>query len=291
MLRTALNSLRFVLRHPLTRHARLQALSRVARWQLGSRVLGFPAVVPFAGKTCLVVEPGMTGATGNVYVGLHEFEDMAFVAHVLRPDDLFVDVGANVGSYTLLAAGVAGARALSLEPVPETFSRLRRNILLNDLQDRVRCESIAVAAAEGFLRMTTHLDTMNRITDSAEGSLVRAATLDSLLGAEAPTLLKIDVEGHEASALAGASNTLANPALLGVILEIASDSLDHGAGVRKVLEHHGFSGYRYAPFERAIRPSQEGGAHNVLFLRDAQLAQIQQRCRDAKPVELPWQSI
>lgn len=54
----------------------------------------------------------MTGATGNIYVGLHEFEDMAFLLHVLRRTDLFVDVGANIGSYTILAGGAAGAKLL-----------------------------------------------------------------------------------------------------------------------------------------------------------------------------------
>lgn len=47
----------------------------------------------------------MRGATGNVYVGLHEFESMGFVLHVLRSSSAFIDVGANVGAYTVLAAG------------------------------------------------------------------------------------------------------------------------------------------------------------------------------------------
>ena len=70
----------------------------------------------------------MTGATGNIYAGLHEFADMAFTLHFLRPDDLFMDVGANVGSYTLLASGVCKARTISFEPYPETMAALRRNI-------------------------------------------------------------------------------------------------------------------------------------------------------------------
>jgi hypothetical protein len=64
-----------------------------------------PVVVPFVGDTRLLVARGMRGATGNVYVGLHEFEEMAFALHALRPSSRFIDVGANVGSYTVLAAG------------------------------------------------------------------------------------------------------------------------------------------------------------------------------------------
>jgi len=44
-------------------------------------------VCPFANGSWLLVRPGLTGATGNLYVGLHEFADMAFVPHVLREED------------------------------------------------------------------------------------------------------------------------------------------------------------------------------------------------------------
>ena len=73
----------------------------------------------------------MTGATGNIYAGLHEFNDMAFCLHLLRSGDLFVDVGANIGSYTVLASKVAGANSITLEPVPQTFERLKRNVNIN----------------------------------------------------------------------------------------------------------------------------------------------------------------
>ena len=63
----------------------------------------------------------MTGATGNIYTGLHEFEDMMFLLHLLRPGDIFVDAGANIGSYTVLASAVVGAKSISFEPVPPLF--------------------------------------------------------------------------------------------------------------------------------------------------------------------------
>jgi hypothetical protein len=50
----------------------------------------------------------MEGRRADVTVGLFEFEEMAFVLHALRGDELFVDVGANVGIYTVLAAGGVG---------------------------------------------------------------------------------------------------------------------------------------------------------------------------------------
>src|SRR5579872_7449447 len=112
-----LETLRFIWRHPISSGNRGAALSRYARWQIGVRVLGAPVVIPFVESTRLVCERSMTGATGNLYCGLHEFGDMAFLLHFLRAGDLFVDVGANVGSFSVLASGVVGASSIALEPV------------------------------------------------------------------------------------------------------------------------------------------------------------------------------
>src|SRR3954464_6025907 len=100
----------FLWQHPVASRDRTAALGRWLRWQLGARLLAGEAVMPFVGASKLLVRRSMTGATGNIYAGLHEFEEMAFTIHLLRPGDLFVDVGANIGAYTVLAAAVAGAR-------------------------------------------------------------------------------------------------------------------------------------------------------------------------------------
>ena len=62
------------------------------------------------------------------------------VLHLLRPGDLFLDLGSNVGSYTVLAGAVAGADVIAVEPVPVTLAVLRDNA---DVQHRVLLEAIA----------------------------------------------------------------------------------------------------------------------------------------------------
>jgi hypothetical protein len=99
MLRALIQKIKFfqfVLAHPLNRANKWAALMRYFRWQFGSRLVPGDVLVPFVDKTLLRICPSMTGATGNIYAGLHEFEDMAFVLHLLRENDLFVDVGANI---------------------------------------------------------------------------------------------------------------------------------------------------------------------------------------------------
>ena len=104
-----LNTLRHILTHPLNRESRLESMIRYFRWQIGSRLVHAPIVVPFVNDAHLLVETGLCGATGNIYTGLHEFVEMAFALHLLRPNDLFVDVGSNVGSYVVLASAGIGS--------------------------------------------------------------------------------------------------------------------------------------------------------------------------------------
>ncbi len=99
------NLLKFVWNHPLNRKGRWAAWLRVLRWQLAARLMPGRIALPFVEETWLFAQRGMTGATGNWYCGLHEVEEMAFVLHLLRVGEHFVDIGANIGSYTMLAGG------------------------------------------------------------------------------------------------------------------------------------------------------------------------------------------
>src|SRR4029078_426269 len=138
----------------------------------------------------------MTGATGNVYVGLHEFTDMMFLLHFLRLDDLFLDIGANVGTYTLLASGVCRAKAIAFEPDPRAAEALRRNIELNRLNERVGVHQVAVGPSEGYVNFTVGRDTENTIAKPGENcQVVRQIRLDDVVCGLNPTFAKIDVEG------------------------------------------------------------------------------------------------
>jgi hypothetical protein len=104
----------------------LSAATRVPRWQIESRICD-DVTVDWIGGRRLAARRGMTGLTGNIYAGLHEFADMAFLLHFLRPSDVFADVGANVGSYTILASGVIGCPTVAFEPDPLTAAAFERN--------------------------------------------------------------------------------------------------------------------------------------------------------------------
>ncbi|HLY71163.1 MAG TPA: hypothetical protein VKR53_15625, partial [Puia sp.] len=115
---------------------------RFLKWQFILRVANKNKAWLMVMHECgfrVMVKKGQSGMTGNLYSGLHEFEEMMFVIHYVREHDLFFDVGANVGIYTLLAAKLKKARGYSFEPIPSTFYFLRLNMIVNDLENSVTC--------------------------------------------------------------------------------------------------------------------------------------------------------
>lgn len=141
---------------------------------------------------------------------LLEREEERFAHDYLRPSDIVVDVGANIGTFTLTASGIAGAgRVTAIEAHPRIFGYLRENIALNGRGNVVAMNN-AVSDAEGVVEFSdSWSDVLNRIAASGGRVKVRAARLDTLLDDRSVDLLKIDIEGYELQALRGAPGTLA----------------------------------------------------------------------------------
>jgi FkbM family methyltransferase len=272
------NTLKFIVNHPLNRSQRLSAILNWLKWQIGSRLVSGPVAVPFVNNSRLLVSPGMTGATGNIYCGLHEFEDMAFVLHFLRFEDLFVDVGANIGAYTVCASAAVGAKSLAIEPIPETFSHLAENVRLNSIDGLVDLRNIGVADKPGELSFTFGLDTVNHVVNEsadfgAATTSIEVETLDSLLSDRKPLLIKLDVEGYETSVIEGAETTLGDSSLSAVIMELNGSGkrygFDEGALHKRMLDY-GFSTFAYSPFDRGLisldRAKSTSG--NTLYIKN-----------------------
>lgn len=285
LIRTA----RFILSHPLNRGHALAALRRFVNWQIGSRFVPGAVACNWVNGSRFLVARGETGLTGNVYTGLHEFADMAFVLHCLRPEDLFVDVGANVGSYTILACAAVGAAGMAFEPLPKTFGRLIDNVRLNGMEARVRCLNMGVAAGRGTVAFTSGLDTMNHVVATDESSKatmeIETTSLDEALAGVAPFLIKIDVEGYETHVIEGAARTLGDPRLHAVIMELNGSGRRYGfdeTALVRVLRDHGFESYTYDPFSRSltwVEPA-EFAEGNMIFVRNVPV--VESRLRSAK---------
>ena len=271
-----LKLLNFVWKHPLNADHRIAALERVLWWQVVSRVCSEPVGLPFVDGTFLFATKGMTGASGNWYSGLHELQEMAFVLHLLRPTDHFIDAGANVGSYTVLAGGAVGATVTSIEPIPRTFECLRQNIFLNGLEALVNAWQGGLSDSTGTLRFTEDLDTGNHVVvENEPGPTVEVPvkSVDDLVDGKTPVLLKVDVEGYEHRVLCGASRTLADSRLLAAIIETNGATSRYGtsdADVVGLMQQQGFEVYEYDPFARQLLlgTSRTTVRGNTIFVRD-----------------------
>ena len=282
------NSLRFIINHPLNRAQKASALWRFAKWQISSRLAPGAVVFDWINGSRFLVKNGETGLTGNIYTGLHEFPDMAYLLHVLRREDLFIDVGANVGSYTLLACAAVGARGYAFEPVPLTHSRLVDNLRLNYLEARVQHPNVGVGSSAGQLVFTSDEDTVNHALSDGESCAnpvtVDVITLDSALAHESPSLMKIDVEGFEKPVILGGEKTLSNASLHSVIMELNGSGGRYGIDESTILEmmfDHGFAAYSYEPFQRLLvnLKGKNLDSGNTLFIRDR--AYVEERVRTA----------
>jgi FkbM family methyltransferase len=256
---------------------------RVFLWQFGTRFLKMPVVVPWVNDTRLVIEKGMTGASGNIYCGLHECHDMAFVLHFLQPGDLFVDVGANVGSYTILASGATGAQTICFEPVPQTFQHLLDNIYLNRLGGTVSAHNVAVGAKVGQVEMISDQDTVNRVVPRGESYsgakvIVPVITLDEVLAGRVPKMIKIDVEGFESQVMQGAARTLENLSLEAVLIELNGSGETYGFDESKLhlrMIELGFSKCSYNAMTRELRDGDDEDWYtgNSLYVRNRPMVQ------------------
>jgi FkbM family methyltransferase len=134
-----------------------------------------------------------------------DYPEMIAWRKTLRPGDLFVDVGANVGTYTIWA-GDLGARVIALEPAADTYDLLAENVALNS--HPAQMIQAAAGATCGVTAFTVGQDDVNHM-DPFGKAQARMVTIDSVLGERIAAGMKIDVEGFELEVLRGCKRALA----------------------------------------------------------------------------------
>lgn len=162
----------------------------------------------------------------------------------MRPGELLVDIGANVGTYSVYAAVLSGVRVRAFEPEALNFAELNKNVHVNGLRDRVTAYCLALtdearagelylgAFGYGYAHHDFNENTWRKDRYFGEKAMRRhcrlrqgcvSARLDDLVAAgtiPCPDHVKIDVDGLEHRVLAGARCTLADPRLQTVLIEV-----------------------------------------------------------------------
>jgi FkbM family methyltransferase len=235
----------YVWRHPANSGQRVRALLRALRYQARGRLLRRRAVARLGERSRLWVDLHRTSASMVMYANPPDLPEMLVWRRELREGGLFIDVGANVGTYTLWAAEL-GAEVIALEPAEDTFGLLQENIALNGYQ----VTAVRAAAGDhcGTARFTSDLDAANCL--AADGPVgANLMTIDSLVGDRHVTGMKVDVEGFEIDVLRGCARALGERRIGLIQLEWNEKSTAAvGAGRRPVAQLLTECGYRlYRP--------------------------------------------
>lgn len=297
--RQLLGTAGFISAHPLNENRKLRALARWVAWQVSHRRGRTTREIPFVNGSRFCVTAHSPATTAALYVGLPDFEEMAFLLHLLRKEDLFVDLGANAGVWTVLAGAGIGARCIAVEPIPETFRKLEQQIALNGMGDRVQAVQAGVGAEDGALRFTSGLDAANKVIvagdpASRDSILVEVTTLDRLCEASTPRLVKIDVEGWELEVIRGAARTLDNPQLIALVIETFRPhnyKMEKLRTLESILASAGFTPFRYEPRARRLVPlaKENEGSNNTIYVRERAI--VEQLLQAALPFTIHGHSI
>jgi FkbM family methyltransferase len=276
-LREYRRTLREILGHPLNANRNWSAMIDYLRWNLGKRLLSADYILPLTDHSSIIISDRQNYGTLTYTCRLWDFREMGFLIHYLRPDDYFVDAGANVGAYSILASAIAGAQSIACEPVPTTYAELCRNVRLNAITGKVDARCVGLGESDSMLRMTTNLGGLNHILNTASPSVgleIPIQRLDNVLEDRDCAVLKLDVEGYELPVLRGASRTLSNPRLNAIIVELNGSGMRYGHtddSVHALILKFGFRPWQYDPITRQLRQMETFNRDdlNTLYIRDA----------------------
>jgi FkbM family methyltransferase len=138
-------------------------------------------------------------------------EDVAFLTSQIMPGMTVVDVGANIGVYTLLFSRLVGehGQVIAFEPDPILFAVLGENIALNNARNvtahqiALGSEWFATGLRRGFLNWGDNRLQMQNTSNSTDIVSVQVAPLDQVIGNQPVDFIKIDVQGREMEVLRG----------------------------------------------------------------------------------------
>ena len=200
-----------------------------------------------------------------------------------EPGDVFVDIGANVGMYTIWAAKTRGVRTFSFEPESQNYALLCRNIVMNGLGENVVAYCVALSDTAGYSLLhlsqfqiggSCHsfgekIDHRLEHRDSKLSQGCISTTLDKLVAdgvLPMPNHIKVDVDGLEHKVLAGCRGALADQRLKSVLVEINTNLDQH----RRIIADMQALGFTFSEQQVIAAQRTEGefkGVGNYVFRR------------------------
>lgn len=210
---------------------------------------------------------GLTWRHYGVYqawmaMGLYEPHVAGLIVAELHPGDVFYDVGANAGYFALIAARSVGPTGyvVAMDPHPQNASTVREQLTLNGFGDRSHVEEVAISDRADYAQFVlADVNANSHLVDfvaphareNGSSTEVRLQTLDAIAERHPhPTLIKIDIEGAEVAALAGARKLLRQQPQPKWLVSTHSEALK--TEVESVLRRHGYTLQSLEGFDQMV---------------------------------------
>ena len=287
----SINVLKFTWEHPANKKARMRAVLRLLYFQARGRFLGRPTLARIGERSSIWAHLHRQASMRVVCANPPDHPEMIVWQQALRKNDLFVDVGANIGSYTILA-GELGAEVIALEPAPDTFALLGENVALNGYQ--VQMIQAVAGAHCGTVRFTEGKDTVNCVDPKGriDAALV---TVDSIIGDRIISGIKIDVEGFEIEVLRGCERALSEHRIRLIQLEWNANSWravgSDRQPVAKLMGKYGYSLYRPDDSGTLIPLADLSFGSDVFARPDTGAASIRPFAEEAPELSTPVRAV
>jgi len=239
-------------------------LTKHASWHLRRLIGAFPFEQRIS-ESRIIARDGRCGVSALINnQGMYDWNNMHLLKYLLNDGGTFFDVGANIGSYTLVAAEQREAYVHAFEPHPTTYEFLCDNVRLNHMRN-VTTHCLAASDEDGALNLTNEAgSSTNRVqrrsSETIQVPCIKLSSFCSQHGLK-PDYLKIDVEGFEYEVLAGLGTDL-------VFVKVAIIEISSRAGaVCALLNQHGLQGpYTYDVDSNAFRHHDAKAREDPIFV-------------------------
>ncbi len=265
---------RMIKNHPISSQSPFKAMLRYLSFNIYQLISPKPRIYNWVGGLKFYAEKGDAGIVGNIYYRLMDYEDSKFLLDTLNNEDVFVDVGANLGHYSMLASGICKSKVIAIEPISHTVNKLKKNLELNKLLEKVTILKYGVGDKNEELNFTTNKNVMNGVVKNGANSTtkIKVKTLNHLLKNVSPTCIKIDVEGYEYNVIKGAHDIFRNPSLKYLLIEFNNSGEKfgfHDEDVYQLILDYNFVPVKYDVENKSILPIESYNTHkfNTLFIR------------------------
>lgn len=264
---------------------RFHGICRYIIWQFWRKIPKYPKRARLTERTVLQVDrkSEINGPFAlSYFVGPYDYNNMNFLRQVLDDDQestCFIDVGANVGTYTLFLSETPEVQVYAFEPHPETCRQLRRNVDHNE-RTNVIIEELGLSDHAGAVSFSDEPGSpVNRIVEGAgDEAGEKTCSIRIIRGDEyfseqvaAQLVVKIDVEGHELAVLRGLEGVLGRCGI--IFLEE-----NHDRKLVRALLPPEFIGPLYVDFDRReIRDVPNNQFEDALWLNTEIVPRLEKR--------------